>query len=56
VRDYLHKGRLFVERNGLTIRALKRTQNLFDRILDAQNASPALLATDICMPIPGSSC
>jgi phospholipid/cholesterol/gamma-HCH transport system substrate-binding protein len=56
VRDYLHRGRLFVEGNGLTIRALKRTQNLFDRILDAQNASPALLATDICMPIPGSSC
>jgi phospholipid/cholesterol/gamma-HCH transport system substrate-binding protein len=56
VRDYLDKGRLFVERNGLTIRALKRTQNLFDRILDAQNASPALLATDICMPTPGSSC
>jgi phospholipid/cholesterol/gamma-HCH transport system substrate-binding protein len=56
VRNYLHEGRLFVERNGLTIRALKRVQNLFDRILDAQNASPALLATDICMPIPGSSC
>ena len=56
VRDYLNRGRLFVERNGLTIRALKRVQNLFDRILDAQNASPALLATDICMPIPGSSC
>jgi phospholipid/cholesterol/gamma-HCH transport system substrate-binding protein len=56
VRNNLHKGRLFVERNGLTIRALKRVQNLFDRVLDAQNASPALLATDICMPIPGSSC
>lgn len=56
VRDYLYKGRLFVERNGLTIRLLKRFQNLFDRILDAQNASPALLATDICIPIPGSSC
>jgi phospholipid/cholesterol/gamma-HCH transport system substrate-binding protein len=56
VRDYLDKGRLFVERNGLTIRALKRVQNLMDRVLDAQNASPALLATDICVPIPGSSC
>lgn len=56
VRDYLYRGRLFVERNGLTIRLLKRVQNLFDRVLDAQNASPALLATDICMPIPGSSC
>lgn len=56
VQQYLHKGQLFVERNGLTIRALKRVQNLLDRVLDAQNASPALLATDICMPIPGSPC
>jgi phospholipid/cholesterol/gamma-HCH transport system substrate-binding protein len=56
VRDNLEKGRLFVERNGLTIRALKRVQNLLNRVLDAQNAAPALLATDICMPIPGSPC
>ncbi len=56
VRDYLYRGRLFVERNGLTIRLLKRFQNLFERILDAQNASPALLATDMCIPVPGSSC
>ncbi|MGV0643979.1 MlaD family protein [Mycolicibacterium sp. XJ2546] len=56
IQQYLHKGQLFVERNGLTIRALRRVQNLLDRILDAQNASPALLATDICMPIPGSPC
>lgn len=56
VREFLHKGNLFVERNGLTIRALKRFQNLMDRVLDAQNAEPALLATDICVPIPGSAC
>jgi phospholipid/cholesterol/gamma-HCH transport system substrate-binding protein len=56
IRNNLEKGRVFVERNGLTIRALKRLQNLFDRILDAQNAAPALLATDICMPTPGSPC
>lgn len=56
VQGYLHRGRLFVERNGLTIRALRRVQNMLDRILNAQNASPALLATDICMPIPGVSC
>jgi phospholipid/cholesterol/gamma-HCH transport system substrate-binding protein len=56
VRDFLYKGRLFVERNGLTIRALKRVQNLFDRVLDAQNAEPGLLATDLCVPIPGSAC
>jgi phospholipid/cholesterol/gamma-HCH transport system substrate-binding protein len=56
VRDYLYRGRLFVERNGLTIRALKRMQNLFDRILNAQNADPGLLATDLCVPVPGSAC
>jgi phospholipid/cholesterol/gamma-HCH transport system substrate-binding protein len=56
VRNNLVKGRLFVERNGLTIRALKRVQNLLDRVLDAQNARPALLATDICMPTAGSPC
>lgn len=56
VRDYLEKGRMFVERNGLTIRALKRAQNLFDRVLNAQDAPPALLATDLCVPVPGSPC
>jgi phospholipid/cholesterol/gamma-HCH transport system substrate-binding protein len=56
VRNYLEKGRLFVERNGLTIRALRRVQNLFDRVLNAQNAEPALLATDLCVPTPGTVC
>jgi phospholipid/cholesterol/gamma-HCH transport system substrate-binding protein len=56
VRDFLYRGRLFVERNGLTIRALKRMQNLFDRVLNAQNADPGLLATDLCVPVPGSAC
>jgi phospholipid/cholesterol/gamma-HCH transport system substrate-binding protein len=56
VHTFLDRGRLFVERNGLTIRALKRMQNLFDRVLNAQNAEPVLLATDLCVPIPGSAC
>ena len=56
VQDFLYRGRLFVERNGLTIRVLKRTQNLFDRVLDAQSAPAGLLATDLCVPIPGSAC
>jgi phospholipid/cholesterol/gamma-HCH transport system substrate-binding protein len=25
-------------------------------VLDAQNAPPGLLATDLCMPLPGSAC
>ncbi|KQY10140.1 mammalian cell entry protein [Mycobacterium sp. Root135] len=56
VRNFLYRGRLFVERNGLTIRALRRTQNLFDRVLNAQDAPPGLLATDLCVPTPGSAC
>lgn len=56
VRQYQHRVRLFVERNGLTVRALQRVQNLFDRVLDAQNARPALLATDLCIPVPRSPC
>lgn len=56
MREYLHRGKLFVERNGLTIRALRRLKNVFDRILNAQNASPGLLATDLCVPVPGSGC
>jgi phospholipid/cholesterol/gamma-HCH transport system substrate-binding protein len=56
IRTNLDRGRAFVERNGLTIRALKRIQNLMDRVLDAQNARPALLATDLCMPTPGNPC
>ncbi|MUL64548.1 mammalian cell entry protein [Mycobacterium sp. CBMA 234] len=56
VRNYLSKGQDFVTRNGVTIRALQRVQNLMDRVLDAQNAPPGLLATDLCMPLPGSAC
>jgi phospholipid/cholesterol/gamma-HCH transport system substrate-binding protein len=56
VRNYLTEGRMFVERNGLTIRVLKRVQNLADRVMDAENADPGLLATDLCMPTPASPC
>jgi len=56
VRNFLERGRLFVERNGVTIKALRRVQNLFDRVLNAQNAPPGLLATDLCVPVPGSAC
>lgn len=56
VRQYMHKTRLFVERNGVTVRVLQRLQNLFDRVLNAQDADPGLLATDLCIPVPGSPC
>ncbi len=56
VRQYMYKTRLFVERNGVTVRVLQRVQNLFDRILNAQNADPGLLATDLCIPVAGNTC
>jgi phospholipid/cholesterol/gamma-HCH transport system substrate-binding protein len=56
VRQYQHRVRLFVERNGVTVRTLQRLQNLFDRVLNAENASPGLLATDLCVPVPGAPC
>lgn len=56
IRSNLHRARLFVDRNGVTIRLLQRIQNLFERVLDGQNARPALLATDLCVPVPGSPC
>lgn len=56
VRNFLHKGRLWVERNGLTVRLLRRIQQRFERVLDAQNAPPELLATDFCVPVPGNPC
>jgi phospholipid/cholesterol/gamma-HCH transport system substrate-binding protein len=56
VRQFIHRTRLFVERNGVTVRLLQRLQNLFDRVLNAQDANPGLLATDLCIPMPGSTC
>jgi phospholipid/cholesterol/gamma-HCH transport system substrate-binding protein len=45
-----------VARNGLTVRGVPRLQNLFNRIFDAQNAPPGLLASDLCIPVPGAPC
>jgi phospholipid/cholesterol/gamma-HCH transport system substrate-binding protein len=56
IRHYMAETRAFVERNGVTVRVLQRVQNLFDRVLSAQNADPGLLATDLCFPTPGSPC
>jgi phospholipid/cholesterol/gamma-HCH transport system substrate-binding protein len=56
VRDYEHKVRLFVERNGVTVHVLHVLQDKLNRILDTENAPPELLATDLCIPLPGSPC
>jgi len=56
IRDYLENTHGLVARNGLTVRGVPRLQNLFNRIFDAQNAPPGLLASDLCIPVPGAPC
>lgn len=56
IRRYLSEAQLLAARNGLTVRVVHRFQNLFNRIFDAQNAAPALLSTDLCIPVPGIPC
>jgi phospholipid/cholesterol/gamma-HCH transport system substrate-binding protein len=56
IRDFEEKARFWSERNGVIIRALRLGRNKIERVLDAQNAPPELLATDFCIPIPGKAC
>jgi len=56
VRHYLETARMWSEHNGAVIRSLRVIENKFQRVFDAQNAPPDLLATDLCVPMPGSPC
>jgi phospholipid/cholesterol/gamma-HCH transport system substrate-binding protein len=56
VRHYLETARMWSEHNGVVIRSLRLIENKFQRVFDAQNAPPDLLATDLCVPMPGSPC
>lgn len=56
VRHSQEKARYWAERSGVTGRALRLLRRKIERVLDAQNAPPELLATDLCMPVPGSPC
>jgi phospholipid/cholesterol/gamma-HCH transport system substrate-binding protein len=56
VRNWTEKARMWAERNGTIVRALRLVRNKIERILDAQNAPAELLATDLCMPVPGNAC
>lgn len=49
-------ARTWADRSGLVVRILRRTRDRMYRTLDAQNAAPELLATDLCIPLPGSPC
>ncbi|BBZ43366.1 MlaD family protein [Mycobacterium parmense] len=56
VRYTQEKARYWSERSGVIIRAIRLVRRKIERVLDAQNAPPELLATDLCMPIPGTPC
>jgi phospholipid/cholesterol/gamma-HCH transport system substrate-binding protein len=56
VRVFLAKGRLWIDHNGVIVRGLRDLQHHFERILDVQQPAPELLATDLCIPMPGASC
>jgi len=55
-RHYLETARMWAEHNGAIVRSMRLMQNKLGRLLDAQNAPPQLLATDLCVPLPGSAC
>jgi len=48
--------RTWADRSGLIVRILHRTRDRMERTLGTQNAPPELLATDLCIPLPESSC
>lgn len=56
VRNFLSKGRLWIDHNGVVVRGLRDLQHHFERILDVQQERPELLATDLCIPMPGAPC
>lgn len=56
VRNWQEIVQTWADRSGLVVRGLRRVRDKLDRVLDAQNARPDLLATDLCIPIPGQAC
>lgn len=56
VRDWQDRVTRWKDHNSRIIPRLRRIRNKIERMLDAQNAPPELLATDLCIPMPGSPC
>jgi phospholipid/cholesterol/gamma-HCH transport system substrate-binding protein len=56
VREWQDRVRRWVDNNSRIVPRLRRVRDKIERVLDAQNARPELLATDLCIPIPGSPC
>lgn len=56
VRNWQAIVQTWADRNGLVVRGLRRVRDKIERVLNAQNARPLLLATDLCIPVPGQEC
>jgi phospholipid/cholesterol/gamma-HCH transport system substrate-binding protein len=56
IREWQERVRRWVENNSRIVPRLRRVRDKIERVLDAQNARPELLATDLCIPMPGSAC
>lgn len=56
VRNWTVKARMWADHNGAIVRGLRLIRNKIERVLDAQNAPAELLATDLCLPVPGMVC
>lgn len=56
VKEWQDRVRRWADNNSRIIPRLRRLRDKIERVLDAQNARPELLATDLCIPLPGSPC
>ena len=56
VRHYQETARYWAERSGVIVRAIRMVRRKIEQVLDAETAPPELLATDLCMPVPGGAC
>lgn len=56
VKDLQERVRRWVDNNSRIVPRLRQVRDKLERVLDAQNARPELLATDLCIPMPGSPC
>lgn len=56
VRHYQETARYWAERSGVIVRTIRLLRRKIEQVLDAETAPPELLATDLCLPIPGSPC
>jgi phospholipid/cholesterol/gamma-HCH transport system substrate-binding protein len=56
VRDWQDRVTRWKDNDSRIIPRLRRIRNKIQRMLDAENAPPDLLATDLCIPMAGSPC